>query len=85
MFKNLLALSLISITLVGCGNSKEAVYDKCLAQANQTFAINTNTLVEKAYFFRNCMSEHGYRFKDKDDCISNVVEEMSAICYLKEN
>lgn len=57
--KKILILSLISVALVGCGNSKEAVYNKCLNQANLAFG---NDIDGKAKHFYLCMIEADYGF-----------------------
>ena len=80
MLKKLLAFSLISIALVGCSKSKEAVYDKCLTQANETFDRNINA---NAKFLYSCMNEYGYRLNNGCDN-SDAAELMSIICYVKK-
>lgn len=81
MLKKLLALSLISIALVGCGKSKEEIYDKCLTQANQTFGNDADS---KAKLLNGCMVEHGFRWNG--GCYKQDNNDMlSAICYVKDN
>jgi len=77
MLKKLLVLSLISVALVGCGNSKEAVYDKCLTQANDTF--EKDKFLGKLLFLNGCMSERGYKRIESDKCLGNLSSE----CYNK--
>lgn len=72
-------LSLISIALVGCGNSKEAVYDKCLTQANQTY--EKNELIGKFDFMSGCMAERGYQ---RNEFGVSCVGGLSIKCYVKK-
>lgn len=66
---------LIPFLIVSCGNSKEAVYDKCLTQANQTF--EKNELVGKFQFMEGCMAERSYKRVDSYDCVGSL----SSNCY----
>lgn len=68
------------IVLTSCSKSKEAVYDKCLTQANQTFG---NDIDGKAKLLNGCMVENGYRWNE--GCYKKDNNDMlSAICYLKD-
>lgn len=76
----IIILSLISIALVGCGNSKEAEYDKCLSQANETYGEDWQTRSE---FLFNCMYDKGYKLLDSCDA-QRADSRMLAICYVKK-
>lgn len=79
--KRLTIYALLLLALVSCGKSKDAVFDKCLTQANQTFG---NDIFNKAKHLNGCMIEHGYRWNE--GCYKQDSNDMlSAICYVKEH
>jgi|LakMenEpi03Aug12_release.lakeMendotaPanAssembly.Ray.scaffolds.fasta_scaffold3965503_1 hypothetical protein len=77
--KNFTLVLLLSILIIGCGKSKEAVYDKCLTQANQTF--EKNELGSKFQFMDGCMAERSYKRVDSYDCVGNY---LSSVCFEKK-
>ncbi len=78
--KKLTLILLIAFLIVSCGKSKEAVYDKCLTQANQTF---DNDIDGKAKLLNGCKVENKYRWNE--GCYKKDNNDMlSAICYVKD-
>jgi hypothetical protein len=94
--KKILILLLISVALLGCEKTekpiKAEVFDKCLAQANQTF---DSDVFLKSNFVMSCMVEKSYSF-DKE-CVTNhtlqesqfhmfeVLKKLTASCYAEFN
>jgi len=77
--KKLILILPIGFLIISCGNSKEAVYDKCLTQANQTY--EKNELIGKFDFMSGCMAESGYQRKEFDvQCVGGL----SIKCYVKK-
>lgn len=76
--KKLILILLISFLLVSCSKSKDAVFDKCLTQTNQTY--EKNELIGKHQFMDGCMAERGYQREDNYDCVGNL----SIKCYVKK-
>ncbi len=78
--KKLLLIFLLTVLVSSCSKSKEAVYDKCLTQANQTF---DNDIDSKAKMLNGCMVENSYRWNS--GCYKKDNSDMlSAICYVKD-
>jgi hypothetical protein len=78
--KNFTLIFLLSFLIVSCSKSKEAVYDKCLTQANETYGKNWQARSE---FLFNCMYDKDYEFVASCDA-QNADSRMLAICYVKK-
>lgn len=81
--KKLLTLIILLLPLIfleGCSKSKQEVFDKCLAQVNQTFPTD---LPQKNKLFQSCMAEHKYAFNPHSCDQSNKANLLSEICYVK--
>ena len=73
---------LLLILITGCAKTKEQVAEKCLLQANQTFA---DYLPAKMEFFNSCMAENQYYYTEgKDGCkeySEAYFEKLFSHCY----
>lgn len=71
---------LLLLLIMGCAKTKEQVAEKCLSQANQTFAQDW---FNRTIFFQNCMAENHYFWSEEcgDYNDSAGGEKLSSHCY----
>jgi hypothetical protein len=75
--KNYTLFLFLSILIIGCGKSKQDVFDKCLTQANETWS--KEKVFNKELQVRGCMAEYGYKF------INSHTDEICPALFLSSN
>jgi hypothetical protein len=71
---------LLLILIIGCAKTKEQTAEKCLLQANQTFAQDWRN---REIFFNHCMADNLYFWSETcgDYAQSSDGEKLSSHCY----
>jgi hypothetical protein len=74
--KKLTLYALLITALTSCTESKEAVFEKCLTQANETFS--EKDIATKVIVIKGCMLNYGY--VRNENCEATP---FNSICYEK--